>query len=129
GSGADSAPPHGELESACIPAPSNRPARCQPLIRGPLGPGAGAVSRRNCSIAAAIAAASSGVAAECVISIRGRGGGCLPLRAPARGYRRALMTEIPVFDHDAVLGAVAPAEAIERVRDAFVRHFAGEWVM
>jgi ornithine cyclodeaminase/alanine dehydrogenase-like protein (mu-crystallin family) len=39
------------------------------------------------------------------------------------------MTEIPVFDHDSVLAAVAPAEAIERVRDAFVRHYAGEWVM
>ena len=39
------------------------------------------------------------------------------------------MPAIPVFHHDAVLGAVAPAEAIERVRDAFVRHYAGEWVM
>jgi ornithine cyclodeaminase/alanine dehydrogenase-like protein (mu-crystallin family) len=39
------------------------------------------------------------------------------------------MPEIPVFDHDAVLQAIAPAEAIERVRDAFVRHHDGEWVM
>src|SRR3954449_1871931 len=39
------------------------------------------------------------------------------------------MPEIPVFDHDAVLSAIAPAEAIERVRDAFVRHYDGEWVM
>lgn len=39
------------------------------------------------------------------------------------------MPEIPVFDHDTVLAAIAPAEAIERVRDAFVRHRAGEWVM
>jgi ornithine cyclodeaminase/alanine dehydrogenase-like protein (mu-crystallin family) len=39
------------------------------------------------------------------------------------------MPEIPVFDHDTVLSAVSPAEAIERVRDAFVRHHAGEWVM
>jgi ornithine cyclodeaminase/alanine dehydrogenase-like protein (mu-crystallin family) len=37
--------------------------------------------------------------------------------------------EIPVFDHDTVLQAVSPADAIERVRDAFVRHHAGEWVM
>jgi ornithine cyclodeaminase/alanine dehydrogenase-like protein (mu-crystallin family) len=37
--------------------------------------------------------------------------------------------EIAVFDHDAVLRAVSPAEAIDRVRDAFVRHHAGEWVM
>jgi ornithine cyclodeaminase/alanine dehydrogenase-like protein (mu-crystallin family) len=39
------------------------------------------------------------------------------------------MPEIPVFDHDTVLSAVAPAEAIERVRDAFVRHHHGDWVM
>ena len=39
------------------------------------------------------------------------------------------MPEIPVFDHDAVLSAITPAEAIERVRDAFVRHHSGEWVM
>jgi alanine dehydrogenase len=39
------------------------------------------------------------------------------------------MPEIPVFDHDAVLRAVSPAEAIERVRDAFIRHHTGEWVM
>jgi ornithine cyclodeaminase/alanine dehydrogenase-like protein (mu-crystallin family) len=39
------------------------------------------------------------------------------------------MPEIPVFDHDTVLLSVSPAEAIERVRDAFVRHHAGEWVM
>src|SRR5260221_7949116 len=39
------------------------------------------------------------------------------------------MPEIPVFDHDTVLAAVTPAEAIDRVRDAFVRHHAGEWVM
>lgn len=34
-----------------------------------------------------------------------------------------------MFDHDAVLRAVTPADAIERVRDAFVRHHDGEWVM
>lgn len=39
------------------------------------------------------------------------------------------MPEIPVFDHEAVLQAVSPADAIERVRDAFVRHHDGEWVM
>ena len=36
---------------------------------------------------------------------------------------------IPVFDHDAVLQAVSPLEAIERVRDAFVRYASGEWSM
>src|SRR4051812_19921138 len=39
------------------------------------------------------------------------------------------MPEIPVFDYDTVLQAVSPGEAIERVRDGFVRHRAGEWVM
>ena len=39
------------------------------------------------------------------------------------------MPELPVFDHDAVLSAVSPLEAIERVRDAFVRYEAREWDM
>ena len=39
------------------------------------------------------------------------------------------MPELPVLDEQAVLAAVSPAEAIERVRDAFVRHHAGEWAM
>jgi alanine dehydrogenase len=39
------------------------------------------------------------------------------------------MPEIPLFDHDTVLGAVSPLEAIERVRDGFVRHAAREWEM
>ncbi|HLL87310.1 MAG TPA: ornithine cyclodeaminase family protein [Thermoleophilaceae bacterium] len=39
------------------------------------------------------------------------------------------MPEIPVFDHDAVLAAVSPEEAIDRVRDAFVRFAHGEWRM
>jgi ornithine cyclodeaminase/alanine dehydrogenase-like protein (mu-crystallin family) len=36
---------------------------------------------------------------------------------------------IPVLDHDAVLAAVSPVEAIERVRAGLVRHHAGEWTM
>jgi alanine dehydrogenase len=36
---------------------------------------------------------------------------------------------VPVLDRDAVLAAVSPAEAIERVADAFVRFDAGEWTM
>jgi alanine dehydrogenase len=36
---------------------------------------------------------------------------------------------LPVLDHDAVLQAVSPAEAIERVRQAFGHHYAGEWTM
>jgi ornithine cyclodeaminase/alanine dehydrogenase-like protein (mu-crystallin family) len=37
--------------------------------------------------------------------------------------------EIAVLDHDAVLGAVSPAEAIERVGEAFVAYRRGEWEM
>jgi ornithine cyclodeaminase/alanine dehydrogenase-like protein (mu-crystallin family) len=36
---------------------------------------------------------------------------------------------IPVLSHDAVLGAVSPAEAIERTRTAFVRHHERVWAM
>jgi alanine dehydrogenase len=36
---------------------------------------------------------------------------------------------LPVIGHDAVLAAISPVEAIERVRDAFVRHHRGEWEM
>jgi alanine dehydrogenase len=39
------------------------------------------------------------------------------------------MATLAVLDHDAVLQAVSAAEAIERVRDALLRHHAGEWVM
>ena len=39
------------------------------------------------------------------------------------------MTAIPVLSHDAVLAAVSPAQAIERTREAFVRHRAGAWAM
>src|SRR4051794_1703105 len=46
------------------------------------------------------------------------------------GYRRRRdMPEIPVFDHATVLQAVTPLEAIERVRDGFVRHASREWEM
>ncbi|MEA2424946.1 MAG: alanine dehydrogenase [Thermoleophilaceae bacterium] len=34
-----------------------------------------------------------------------------------------------MFDHDTVLQAISAADAIERVRDAFIRHHDGEWVM
>ncbi len=39
------------------------------------------------------------------------------------------MPEIPVLDHAAVLAAVSPRQAIDAVRDAFVRHRQGEWRM
>jgi ornithine cyclodeaminase/alanine dehydrogenase-like protein (mu-crystallin family) len=39
------------------------------------------------------------------------------------------MPEIPVFNHDAVLAAITPEEAIERVRHAFVEYASGDWTM
>ena len=39
------------------------------------------------------------------------------------------MPAIPVLAHDAVLQAVSPELAIERVRQAFAHHHAGEWTM
>ena len=39
------------------------------------------------------------------------------------------MPEIPVFNHDAVLSAVPPEDAIERVRHGFVEYASGEWSM
>src|SRR3954453_13306089 len=39
------------------------------------------------------------------------------------------MPEIPVYDHESVLAAVSPAEAIDRVRDAFVAYAHGDWTM
>jgi ornithine cyclodeaminase/alanine dehydrogenase-like protein (mu-crystallin family) len=39
------------------------------------------------------------------------------------------MPELPVLDHDAVLAAVSPSVAIERVRAALLRFHAGDWVM
>ena len=94
------------------------------------------MSRRNCSIAAAIAAASCGVAAPRRTSMRGRDGRFLPLRltmdqatcpAPA-GYGPAV-AELRLFPYDAVLRAVSPGEAIERVREGFVEHTSGIWEM
>ncbi len=41
----------------------------------------------------------------------------------------AAVPPLPVLDHDAVLAAVSPAAAIERVREAFLRFHAGEWTM
>jgi alanine dehydrogenase len=39
------------------------------------------------------------------------------------------VSEIPVFDREAVLAAVSPAAAITATRTAFERHAAGEWEM
>ncbi len=39
------------------------------------------------------------------------------------------MSEVAVFDAEAVLAAVSPAAAVARTREAFERHARGEWVM
>src|SRR5215212_6689290 len=39
------------------------------------------------------------------------------------------MSEVAVFDAEAVLAAVPPATAIARTREAFERHATGEWAM
>ncbi len=39
------------------------------------------------------------------------------------------MPDIAVFDQDAVLAAVSPLEAIDRVREGFVEYASGEWSM
>ncbi|HKO25861.1 MAG TPA: ornithine cyclodeaminase family protein [Solirubrobacteraceae bacterium] len=39
------------------------------------------------------------------------------------------MPELPVLDHDAVLQAVSPQMAIERVREGLLRFHAGDWEM
>ena len=41
----------------------------------------------------------------------------------------APMPPLPVLDHAAVLSAVSPTEAIDRVHEAFLRFAAGDWVM
>lgn len=39
------------------------------------------------------------------------------------------MGKLPVLGHDVVLKAVSAADAVARVREAFLRHQSGEWVM
>jgi alanine dehydrogenase len=39
------------------------------------------------------------------------------------------MPDVTVFDHNTVLAAVSPLEAIDRVRDGFVRYASGDWAM
>jgi alanine dehydrogenase len=39
------------------------------------------------------------------------------------------MREMALFDYSTVLAAVSPLEAIDRVRDGFVRYASGEWTM
>jgi len=77
----------------------------------------------NRSSAATTAAASSGEAVGATIVSFGR-------RFMGSQQRIvAAMPEIPVLDYDAVLRAVSPAVALERVRDALIRFHRGEWAM
>jgi alanine dehydrogenase len=39
------------------------------------------------------------------------------------------VSALPVLSHDAVLAAVSPADAIDRTREAFLRHHDGSWAM
>jgi alanine dehydrogenase len=39
------------------------------------------------------------------------------------------MPDLPVFDYEAVLSAISPGQAIERVREGFVEYAGGEWQM
>jgi alanine dehydrogenase len=122
--------PHAGPRTWRAEMPSSRAARCQALWAGRVT-GAGAVSTRNCSSAATIAAASPAEPAAVSSSIRGRGGRRSPFRAPAIAAESNLtaMGDVAIFDAKAVFGAVTPAEAIARTRTAFERGAAGEWEM
>lgn len=77
----------------------------------------------NRSSAATTAAASSGEASGATMVSFGR-----RFTRPSR-VSCASVPPLPVLDHVAVLNAVSPAAAIERVQEAFLRFHAGEWVM
>ncbi len=77
----------------------------------------------NRSTAATTAAASSGEASGATIVSFGR------RFKPRRGYRHPPVTPLPVLDQGAVLDAVSPVAAIERVRAGLLRFHAGEWKM
>jgi alanine dehydrogenase len=44
-------------------------------------------------------------------------------------YRHRPVPVLPILDHDAVLRAVSPNDAIARVSQAFLRYHSGEWTM
>src|SRR6202042_579868 len=44
-------------------------------------------------------------------------------------YRQPGVSPLPVLDYPAILGAVAPSDAIARVREAFLHFHAGDWSM
>jgi ornithine cyclodeaminase/alanine dehydrogenase-like protein (mu-crystallin family) len=59
--------------------------------------------------------------------MRGRGGRLLPLADTARNLN--LLALIPVIDSSAILAAIDARTAVERTREAFLRHHAGDWEM
>jgi len=93
------------------------------------GAGAGAVSARNCSTAATTAAASVADAVSVSSRMLGLGGLRSPFLDMDAHSNLATMPNIPILDGEAVLTAVPPAAAIDRVRQSFERFAAGEWVM
>jgi alanine dehydrogenase len=123
----ETAAPHERADSCRAATASRRAATCQPRRGGWSGSDAGAVSTRNCSSAATIAAASESDDVVDSTSIRGLGGRRFPFLAT--GGNISAVAPVAAFDSDAVLAAVRPGEAIERVREAFLRHHRGEWAM
>jgi ornithine cyclodeaminase/alanine dehydrogenase-like protein (mu-crystallin family) len=93
------------------------------------GAGAGAVSARNCSTAATTAAASVSEAASVTSRMFGLGGLRSPFLDIDAHSNLGTVSTVPVLDGEAVLAAVEPAAAIERVRLAFERYAQGEWAM
>lgn len=77
----------------------------------------------NRSRAATTAAASSGAALGATMVSLGR-----RLITGPEGILPAV-SQLAVLDHDTVLAAVTPGQAIERVRQALLHFQAGEWVM
>jgi alanine dehydrogenase len=76
-----------------------------------------------------MATASVSDAASVSSRMLGRGGRRSPFLDIAANSNLAAMPTVPVLDANAVMAAVLPATAIERVRLAFERFAAGDWVM
>jgi len=118
-----------QATSGARETPSSSAARCQWLCVLGSGAGAGAVSARNCSTAATTAAASVSDAASVSNRIVGRGGLRSPFLDIAGHSNLAAVAKVPLLDAEAVMAAVPPGTAIDRVRHSFERFAAGEWVM
>jgi ornithine cyclodeaminase/alanine dehydrogenase-like protein (mu-crystallin family) len=76
-----------------------------------------------------MAAASSGDAFAWRTSMRGRGGLLWPFLLKRAEGIVAGVPDLALFDREAVLAAISPARAIELVREGFIRHASGDWVM